>query len=395
MDGGVIKTFKLAVHKILGYVILNCKRKENILAAYASQKYTMKKNSNKKYILFIAQDIKNVRLVTERSLMNHLIIHFKAFLIPIAVFECIKNKFMVFIDDDRNTEEIECRRYIDSYHPILQQKLGVSCNDLSNLKYIERNLEIILEEDNYRCIISYEKGFSTQRKYHYDQKEKVIEEINSLEILHYSKESPIFDDSHYYLVHCENKTIVGLSSLLDCNNVSVKTIYLNDNQGTVLYQRIILDDYKKQQPFILEHEFSPPVVKLQSLKNYFNIACLLDAKLPINDHYSGYNNPASKPISYDDNDADDDDDDAAKYSLFKLDGVLATLKFYNRHFVITNNIKSESFSHTLSKRTIHRLKDFSFMVESELYESIFKHFNKPSPMAIIDLHKTSFSAREE
>ena len=39
----VIKSFKLVVHEILGYVILNCKRKENILSAYASQKYTNKR----------------------------------------------------------------------------------------------------------------------------------------------------------------------------------------------------------------------------------------------------------------------------------------------------------------------------------------------------------------
>ena len=39
----VIKSFKLVVHEILAYAILNCKRKENILSAYASQKYTNKR----------------------------------------------------------------------------------------------------------------------------------------------------------------------------------------------------------------------------------------------------------------------------------------------------------------------------------------------------------------
>ena len=302
--GGEVKTFKLVVHEILGNVILYCKRKENILAAYASQKYTMKMNSCKNYIFFIAKNVKNIRLMTEKSLINHLIISFEVFLIPMPIFECIKNKFIVFLNDDDNTttEEIECRRYIDSHHPILQQKLRVSCNDLSNLRYIERNVEIILEEDNYRCIINSERGgFCIQRKYHCYEKEKFIKEIKCLELLHYSKESPFFNDSCYYLIHCQNKTIIGLASFLDCNNVAVKTTYLNDNEGTILYQRIILDDYKKQQPFILEHEFSSSTsCNLQSLKNYFNISCLLDAKLPINKYFSGYNNPSSKPINCDD-----------------------------------------------------------------------------------------------
>ena len=214
--------------------------------------------------------------------------------------------------------------------------------------------------------------------------------------MHYSKESPIYDDSHYYLINCEKKTIIGLTSLLDCSNVSVKTTYLNDNEGTVLYQRIILDNYKKQQPFILEYKFfSFPAVKPKSIKNYFAISCLLDAKLPSNKHCSGYNNPSSKPINADvDDGGGDDDDETLKYSFFKLDGVSATLNFCDSHFIVTNSIKSESFSHTLTKEITHRLKDFSFIVESELYESIFKTFNKPNPMAIIDLHTTSFSAVE-
>ena len=176
MDGA-IKTFKIVVHEILGHVILNCKRKEKILAAYASQKYTMKKinnNNNNNEIFYIAQNVKNIRLMTEKSLMTHLIIEFKTFLIPMTFTECVKNKFVIFIKEDENTDEIECRRYIESHHPILQQKLGISCNDLSNLNFIERNLEIILEEDNYRCVINREKGFSIQRKYHYNDKEIFI-----------------------------------------------------------------------------------------------------------------------------------------------------------------------------------------------------------------------------
>lgn len=84
----VIKSFKLVVHEILGYVILNCKRKENILLAYASQKYTNKRNNDN--IFYIAQEIKKLYSTTERNLLNYLIIHFKTLLIPMNILDCIK-----------------------------------------------------------------------------------------------------------------------------------------------------------------------------------------------------------------------------------------------------------------------------------------------------------------
>ena len=82
--------------------------------------------------------------------------------------------------------------------------------------------------------------------------------------------------------------------------------------------------------------------------------------------------------------------------FFKLDGIPAILKFYDEHFVVTNDMKLELFPHVLPKDVTHRLKDFSFVVETELYESMFKSIfiNKPNPMAIIDLNNdnNNFSA---
>ena len=410
----VIKTFKLVVHENLGLVIINCKYKNRILAAYASHKYTMKKKN--KSLFYIAQSIQNIYTITEKSLMNHFIITFKAFLISMNFFDCLQKNIVVFIDDLIAHTEIECRRYIESHNSVLQNILGISCNDLSNMKFLKRNIEIVINHNNsninnnkeeedeeeeeitsiqYRCYINNDEGFSMQLKHYYDKKETFVDEINSFELLHYSKESAVFDKSHYFLIHSKMKTIIGLASFLDCNNVSVKTLYLDDNEGTVLYQRIILDDYKNQQPFILEHEFSSTtVINETSLKRYFDLSCLLNAKLPNNPNLikNGYSNSSSKPIQI--NDYDYDDNNSKKYFFFKLDGVLATLKFYNSHFVVSNNLKSESFPHSLPKEIIHRLKDFSFMVESELYDSIFSSFDKPKPMAIIDLHTSSFSAIE-
>ena len=404
----IIKTFKVVVHENLGSFIVNCKRREKILSAYASQKYTMiqqqqKKNNN---TFYIAQIVKNIRSITEKSLMNHVILSFKAFLTPMTFLECVQKGLVIFFDYFNTRVEVECRRFIHSSNLILKTKLGTSCNDLSNLKFIERNVEILLNNnvinsyDNnnnqYRCVISHDRGFSIQIKSYYDQKETFLHEINSFELLHYSRESPIFDDEHYFLIHSKDKIILGVASFLDCNNLSVKTTYLNDNQGTILYQRIVIDDYKNPQPFILEHEFlnGENDVNVPSLTRYFDVSCRLSAKLPSHLIKNGYSNVSCKPIHESDDEEEDDSPPSQYYTFPKLDGVLATLKFYNHHFVVTNNLKSESFSHSLPKHLTHRLKDFSFIVESQLYESIFSTINKPKAMAIIDLHTTSFSAIE-
>ena len=220
----VIKTFKLIVHENLGLFILNCKRKERILAAYASQKYTMNKfnnnNNNNNNNFFIAQVLKNIKSSTEKSLMNHLIIEFKVLLISMTFIDCIKKRFIVFFDYFDINTEIECRRYIYSNNSILRSKLGITCNDFSNLQYIERNIEILLNKDiinntnnnnnnndncQYRCIINHNRGFSIQMKYYNYIKETYIEEINSFELLHYSEETPNFNDDHFFLIHSEKK----------------------------------------------------------------------------------------------------------------------------------------------------------------------------------------------
>lgn len=396
----IIKTFKIVVHENLGAFIINCKRREKILAAYASQKYTMIQNN--KNIFYIAQIVKNIRSITEKSLMNHVIISFKARLTAMTLLECVQKRLVIFFDYFDTRVEVECRRFIHSSNLILKSKFGTSCNDLSNLNFIERNVEILLNNDvidqdssdnnQYRFVINHDRGFSIQIKCYYDQKETFLQEINSFELLHYSRESLIFEDEHYFLIHSKDKIVFGVASFLDCNNLSVKTTYLNDNQGTILYQRVIIDDYKNPQPFILEHEFlnGENNINVPSLTRYFDVSCRLSAMLPSHLIKNGYSNASCKPM----HDEDDDGYNSYSYTFSKLDGVLATLKFYNHHFVVTSNLESKSFSHSLPKQLTHRLKDFSFIVESQLYESIFSTVNKPKALAIIDLHTSSFSAIE-
>ena len=386
---GVIKTYKLIVHENLGVVILHCKRKQQILASYASQKYNMTRKENNS-ILYIAQSIIDITSITEKSLMNYLIIKYKTYLCPISIADCIEKKIIALINVFPYQTEIECRRYINSNNILLHRVLGISCNDLSDMKYMERNIEIIVNDDDdlyYRCIININKGYSIQSKRNLKQKETFVNEIKSFELVHYNEESYAFDDSYYFLLDTDSKTIIGMASFLDSKNVSVKTKYMDDASGTVLYQRIMLDDYKKQQPFILEHEFTSPV-NIKSLERYFDTSCVLNAKLCDNHNLikNGYSNPSSKPVHL------NTINETYQYKLLKLDGILANLKFYNQHFVITSNIKSESFVHSLPRNIIHRLKDFTFMIESELYDK--RTFDNKKPLAIIDLYTTSFIAVE-
>ena len=412
------KTFKIIVHETLGYMILNCKKRNQIFKAYASQKYTMMKNDS---YFYIARDIQNVQIMTENSLLNHLIIGFESsFFIRMTLRQCWQNKYLVVLNNTTHQkfkQEIECRRYINSNNKILQQKLGISCNDLSNLQFKERNVEIVLDEEEeeaaargnnknnrYRCIINIDRGFSLQQKNIYKYKEYFIKQIQSLELLCFSYESPVFDDSCFFIIDVKHQSILGLASFLDCNKVSVKTTYLDDDKGTILYQRIILDDYTKEQPFILEYEFSTLenicrhnyrrlcsicCINKKSIEKYFDISCLLDAKLPKNKNLTnGYANLSTKPLVMQQRQKRI----PAKNIFYKLDGVLACLKFYNNHFVVSTNNESQSYIHSLPKKIIHRLIDFSFIVESNLYESMFATYQKPKPMAIIDFHNLSFKA---
>ena len=101
----IIKTFKLIAHEVLGYSIMICKRQNDILLAYASQKYSMMKNHR----YYIAKQLRRVSTVTDRSIVNHIIIVFKALLIPMNIEDCIKTQKLVYLQDDDVIEEVDVR----------------------------------------------------------------------------------------------------------------------------------------------------------------------------------------------------------------------------------------------------------------------------------------------
>ena len=80
-------------------------------------------------------------------------------------------------------------------------------------------------------------------------------------------------------------------------------------------------------------------------------------------------------------------------ALPKLDGFLATLTFYPEHFVVSNIMSSKSYPHRIPQKHFYKLKDYVFMVESELYKT--EKSGKPNAMAIIDLQTGSaFNPKE-
>ena len=67
----------------------------------------------------------------------------------------------------------------------------------------------------------------------------------------------------------------------------MKTTYLDDNEETVLYQRIVLEDYKTQHYFVLEHEFCNQKRRrnVESLKRYFTISYIFSGKCYHHHHH--------------------------------------------------------------------------------------------------------------
>ena len=165
---------------------------------------------------------------------------------------------------------------------------------MTDLKFLKRNVEILLN-DEYRCIIDPNEGYFIQRKQNHKVEEVFVSEISTLECIYYSHESPIIRDAHF-VINPITENILGLASFLECRNVSVKTTYLDDNEGTVLYQRIVLDDYKTQHYFILEHKFCNKKRRrnLESLKRYFAISYIFSRKMLSSS--SSSSNKINKPI---------------------------------------------------------------------------------------------------
>ena len=397
--------FSLSLHETLGWVLFTWRHSltrlgEKLLSAYASQKYSMERNDGVLYTT--ASKLINPSLTTDKRLSNMVIITFE------AIFKaCNGNEdYLIYESPEKMTKEKEYRRYVDDSHPLLIQKLGGhGCNDLSNMKFHSREIHIYF--NNYRLMINVRNDtFYIQYKKFNEKKECFLAPTLTREILYSSDEGPVYTEP-YFIISKEANTIIGVASFLDCRNFCVKTIYAKYKESICLYQRVQPDDFSKSYPFVLECEldYDSDDIDYEEKKlilyKFFDMGCQLNATVSKRKNHYDENDDlldhsfavSSKPVH------------KAKipqtkkgFFYLKFDGVPATLMFFPNHFVIRNAIKSDSFEHSLPPNVYYILKNYKFLVESDLYVSKYKDEQfckkRPNPLVIIDIQTISFNAQE-
>lgn len=379
--------FSLIVNEVLGLTLFNPGLTElgkKLLFAYAAHKFTIYQNDG---FFYKTLELRNAFLSTERRLINRVIINFEASLIPINANE--KYNFIIYEKDFENAqnyeEEREFRRYVNENHPHLIKNLNGSCTDFSNLNFHSRELEILF--DKYRlCINPHLNTYSIQYKKSVKKCEIFLPSTLTREIMYINHEGPSHKEP-VFIVQFDENSILGLGSFLECSNLAVKTVYLK-YYSIILYQRVIPDDYSQSFPFIIEYE-EQQNSKRNYYKEFFSLCLRLDARISNHNSLDHFQSPFSKPHHVID---EEEKMLLLKKVYLKFDGIPSTLRFYRYHFVIYNSAMSESFNHSLPEDIIYILRDYSFLVEANLYKS--KHeqkFPKPNPMIIIDIQTTAFN----
>ena len=380
-------------------IVAECLSTNSSLSTAILKAYSVQKVSERNKQLYQCTSIANLSIKTHRDLCQMKIVSYD------AEMKCVSslNNNLLENDDpyENGKEEIEYRRYIISSNSRLQSKLGVHLNDLSNLNFYSREIEITY--DYYRFLID-----PRSNSYRIQFKKPVsVKRVFLKETLTQENEYTSLEGSVYYnpvAIQLKNGDVLGIATFLDSKKVSVKTTYLMYEANVTLYQRIGVDDYSKSYPFILELE-KCPWDTAESFKKaidiFYSMSWKFDARLG-NDEaslslstlpakYTPINNNA---ISYDKiNQLRKQKADSTFAILPKLDGYPATLVFYESHFIIKNIMKSTSYSHQIPQRIYHILRDYIFLVESELYDT--PGDLKPNAMAIIDIQSgDTFTAIE-
>lgn len=383
-------SFSIILHEILGYAIYSKPElRDKLLGAYAANKVSY---SLRKFRLFYqVKSVKNVILTTERRLINMVVISFDVELTKSTTITFTTLKENKIIDD--YYIEKEYRRYIDSNNFLLFKKLKISCNDFSNINFVTREIEILFRD--YRlCINLTRDTYTIQYKKRISHKEMFVKQTLTREMLFSSIEGPILTEPLYVLN--KHDEVIGIASFFDSSNITIKTLYLEKN-ATTLYQRICPDDYTKSYPFILECEISSQEFnRNKSIDDYFNLGWRLNASLPfIAKRAHNVLPKSSKPKHISNQNAYIEKRKHSRRALFylKFDGILATLIFYNNHFVLYNSTFSYSYIHTLPENVVYILKDYKFLVESNLYSVVVPTgLPKPNPLVIIDIQTSTFTA---
>ena len=411
--------FSLAVKENLGFALFSFdgSRKDNnnscnasltnlgrkLLSAYACHKYSMKRRDHD-CLFYRTLNVSNISVRTDRRLVNMVILNFE------ASFD-VGNDSVIDIDSQMISEEREYRRYVDENHPLLINVLGgKGTNDLSNLNFHRREIEILFRD--YRLVIDIQnQTFTVQYKKFLEGRESFLPNILTREILYVSREGPKLKEPNFIFSKKQNY-LIGIASFLESKNFAVKSLYAKRNSVS-LYQRVCPDDFSKSYPFILEYEITADDHTICDVDLFFNICWRLNASISRRKNNNNNNNNntttlsnilpiSSKPLHQlfhnMENSGNNDNNNNGKsiYSFFKkFDGIPATLIFYRRHFILRNSIMSKSYEHFLPENISYILRDYHFLVESNLYSSKNSFdTRKPKPMVIIDIQTNAFTARE-
>lgn len=347
--------------------------RDRLLIAYASHRWSIKRDA-----LYIAKDLIKVRYQTDRNMLpQNVLVSFEATLQPVMEQEAVTNCEPVKI-------EREYRRRVRIDHPLITHRLGCVSNMAQSSKYVSRVIEY--KRDNYRLIIDPKlQSFSIQFKRPLGRQVIFQPQTLTLETLYSSEEGPILMNPLY--VRDNDNRLIGVASFLDgLDQPSVKTIYVEE-KGTVLYYRYQPDNHLT--PFhylILEKELQNE--EDCDLTTYNLAATRLEARLlPLLSIEMG---ESSKMDGIPKHVATNILPETIAYRLPKLDGNCATLQFYEKHFVISpTNLVNSSHPHLLSPFIIHVLRDYLFVIETDLYST-----SRYRPSAIIDIKTAILDAEK-
>ena len=399
--------------------------RNSILKAYAIQKCSqLELGGGEGALLYDCEAVCDFRVSTHPRLHNNWkIISFKAQLKK----QTLREAKSVILVDDLKTHDTPISKYsrlIYSTNSYLRKKFPhLSCNDLSDTKFVSRSLEILFE--HYLLTINPQKNEYTVQYLRPDRATlEYLEETCTLEANYRGLEGKVYVNPIVIVMRNhlseipKRRRFIGMASFLDSNDLKVKTNYLEYNTTTdadpddgrlmhyeerlILYQRLCTKSlYSKSQPFVIELSRKKKKLnkidgdgtasiskkgkshRLTAIDYYFETCWRTNARLSqkIVDLYVRLP-PNYRPIHHpnitekdvfdlivgDGSSADIGHRPGSSVVLPKLDGILATLIFYETHFVVTHSFKSESFVHNLSAKIYYLLKDLVFLVESNLGE---------------------------
>ena len=339
--------------------------RDNLLRAYASQYYSMEQG-----LLYNVQKITNIECKTDRNVLPHI------YTIQFDAEETIEETTPPPLIAPSIIER-EYRRRVEADHPHIIKRLGRGYGlMLNNNLHPPRLFEYRL--DNYRLVIEPPNNYYIQFKKFLNEETIFCDKSLTLEKIYTSAESqkimnPIFVRGE------DGSTILGVTSFLDNAPFNIKTIYLEQGK-TILYYRY--EPYHHHVSFsymYLEHELDD-----DDDDNYHQTSLQLEASLigrkEMGDKMKGaIPKHTVTPI----------DTNRVAYRLLKLNGQKGNLEFYDKHFVINTRLKSTSHPHLLSLAILHKLRDFNFIVETDLYP-----VNHYRPTAIIDINTLDFNAEQ-